>query len=112
MKGVNEGLKHSSRIWVNSTREAHGENMRTQFVAEGRVKLEVPELERFRTRAGDYAPSLPRVPKRCKVIEVEVAERLEKLRRVTRVKRVRKPISVEELKRVPRPRRKPRRLKE
>ncbi len=32
--------------------------MRTQLVGEGTTKLEVPELERFRTRAGDYAPSL------------------------------------------------------
>ncbi len=32
--------------------------MPTQFITEGATKLEVPELERFRTRAGDYAPSL------------------------------------------------------
>ncbi|KUO39323.1 MAG: hypothetical protein AVW05_01675 [Hadesarchaea archaeon DG-33] len=35
--------------------------MSTQLVNEGQTKLEVPELERFRTRAGDYAPSLTRV---------------------------------------------------
>lgn len=32
--------------------------MPTQFITEGTTKLEVPELEHFRTRAGDYAPSL------------------------------------------------------
>jgi tRNA (guanine26-N2/guanine27-N2)-dimethyltransferase len=32
--------------------------MSTQFITEGWTKLEVPELARFRTRAGDYAPSL------------------------------------------------------
>jgi len=32
--------------------------MLTQFITEGTTKLEVPELEHFRTRAGDYAPSL------------------------------------------------------
>ncbi len=32
--------------------------MHTQFIIEGTTKLEVPELEHFRTRAGDYAPSL------------------------------------------------------
>ena len=32
--------------------------MHTQFITEGTTKLEVPELEHFRTRAGDYAPSL------------------------------------------------------
>lgn len=32
-----------------------------QFITEGATKLEVPELERFRTPAGDYAPSLTRV---------------------------------------------------
>jgi tRNA (guanine26-N2/guanine27-N2)-dimethyltransferase len=32
--------------------------MTIQLITEGGVKLEVPELERFRTRAGDYAPSL------------------------------------------------------
>lgn len=32
--------------------------MSTQFITEGTTKLEVPELEHFRTRAGDYAPSL------------------------------------------------------
>ncbi len=37
------------------------EKMSTQLVSEGKVKLEVPELERFRTRAGDYAPSLTNV---------------------------------------------------
>lgn len=35
--------------------------MSTQFITEGAVKLEVPELSQFRTRAGDYAPSLTRV---------------------------------------------------
>ena len=35
--------------------------MKTQFITEGRTKLEVPELARFRTRAGDYAPSLAQV---------------------------------------------------
>ena len=38
-----------------------GGNLSTQLVNEGQTKLEVPELERFRTRAGDYAPSLTRV---------------------------------------------------
>ncbi|MCK4405733.1 MAG: tRNA (guanine-N1)-methyltransferase, partial [Hadesarchaea archaeon] len=32
--------------------------MTTQFITEGTTKLEVPELEHFRTRTGDYAPSL------------------------------------------------------
>ncbi len=32
--------------------------MLTQFIAEGAVKLEVPELARFQTRAGDYARAL------------------------------------------------------
>ncbi|MFQ6129722.1 MAG: tRNA (guanine(10)-N(2))-dimethyltransferase [Candidatus Hadarchaeaceae archaeon] len=32
--------------------------MPTQFITEGTTKLEVPQLEHFRTRAGDYAPSL------------------------------------------------------
>lgn len=35
--------------------------MPTQFITEGATRLEVPELERFRTPAGDYAPSLTRV---------------------------------------------------
>jgi len=35
-----------------------GKSMRTQFVIEGQTKLAVPELERFRTQAGDYAPNL------------------------------------------------------
>ena len=35
--------------------------MITQTITEGATKLEVPELERFRTRAGDYAPSLTEV---------------------------------------------------
>jgi len=39
----------------------NGRNLRIQFVAEGRVKLEVPELSQFRTQAGDYAPSLTSV---------------------------------------------------
>ena len=37
------------------------EKMKTEFVTEGRTKLEVPELAHFRTRAGDYAPSLAKV---------------------------------------------------
>ncbi len=32
--------------------------MKTQFVVEGRTRLEVPDPESFRTQAGDYAPSL------------------------------------------------------
>lgn len=35
--------------------------METRSVVEGRTRLEVPEPERFRTRAGDYAPSLTSV---------------------------------------------------
>ncbi len=35
--------------------------MSIQIVNEGQTKLEVPELESFRTRAGDYVPSLTRV---------------------------------------------------
>jgi len=35
--------------------------MPTQFIIEGKTKLEVPELAQFRTRAGDYAPSLTHV---------------------------------------------------
>jgi tRNA (guanine26-N2/guanine27-N2)-dimethyltransferase len=35
--------------------------MQTQVVIEGKIKLEVPELARFRTQAGDYAPSLTKV---------------------------------------------------
>lgn len=35
--------------------------MVTQVITEGATKLEVPELERFRTPAGDYAPSLTKV---------------------------------------------------
>jgi len=35
--------------------------MMTQVITEGITKLEVPELERFRTPAGDYAPSLTQV---------------------------------------------------
>lgn len=37
------------------------ERMVTQVITEGATKLEVPELERFRTPAGDYAPSLTKV---------------------------------------------------
>jgi tRNA (guanine26-N2/guanine27-N2)-dimethyltransferase len=37
------------------------EMMTTQIITEGITKLEVPELERFRTPAGDYAPSLTQV---------------------------------------------------
>jgi len=53
--------------------------MQTQFVVEGQVKLEVPELERFRTRAGDYAPSLTSVfynPRMelCRDISVSVVQ--------------------------------------
>ena len=56
-----------------------GETVQTQFVVEGRVKLEVPELERFRTRAGDYAPSLTSVfynPRMefCRDISVSVVQ--------------------------------------
>jgi len=35
--------------------------MMTQVITEGITELEVPELERFRTPAGDYAPSLTQV---------------------------------------------------
>ncbi len=35
--------------------------METRFVNEGRTKLEVPDPQRFQTRAGDYAPSLTHV---------------------------------------------------
>lgn len=35
--------------------------MKTRLVTEGEVKLEVPDPECFRTRAGDYAPSLTSV---------------------------------------------------
>jgi len=35
--------------------------MSTQLVTEGAIRLEVPELSRFRTPAGDYAPSLTHV---------------------------------------------------
>ena len=35
--------------------------MITQIITEGTTKLEVPELKRFRTPAGDYAPSLTQV---------------------------------------------------
>jgi len=38
-----------------------GEHTHVQLIAEGSVKLEVPELGRYRTRAGDYAPSLTKV---------------------------------------------------
>ena len=48
--GINSKL-HAGKI-------AAGEHMPTQFITEGTTKLEVPELEQFRTRAGDYAPSL------------------------------------------------------
>jgi tRNA (guanine26-N2/guanine27-N2)-dimethyltransferase len=53
--------------------------METQLVAEGHVKLEVPELSLFRTAAGDYAPSLtpvfynPRM-ELCRDISVAVAQ--------------------------------------
>lgn len=54
-------------------------NMRTQFITEGITKLEVPELERFRTPAGDYAPSLTRVfynplMELCRDISVSVVQ--------------------------------------
>jgi tRNA (guanine26-N2/guanine27-N2)-dimethyltransferase len=53
--------------------------MPTQLVMEGATKLEVPELERFRTPAGDYAPSLTRVfynplMELCRDISVSVAQ--------------------------------------
>lgn len=53
--------------------------MSIQLVTEGEVKLEVPELERFRTRAGDYAPSLTSVfynPRMefCRDVSVSVAQ--------------------------------------
>jgi tRNA (guanine26-N2/guanine27-N2)-dimethyltransferase len=35
--------------------------MSTQFIIEGKTKLEVPELKAFQTPTGDYAPSLTRV---------------------------------------------------
>lgn len=55
------------------------ESMFTQLVTEGKVELEVPKLERFRTRAGDYAPSLTRVfynPRMelCRDISVSVVQ--------------------------------------
>jgi len=53
--------------------------MSTQLVTDGKVKLEVPELERYRTPAGDYAPSLTSVfynPRMefCRDISVSVAQ--------------------------------------
>ncbi len=53
--------------------------MSTQFITEGAVKLEVPELAGFRTRAGDYAPSLTSVfynPRMelCRDISVSVVQ--------------------------------------
>ncbi len=53
--------------------------MLTQLLIEGRTKLEIPELERFRTRTGDYAPSLTRVfynphMEPCRDISVAVAQ--------------------------------------
>jgi tRNA (guanine26-N2/guanine27-N2)-dimethyltransferase len=53
--------------------------MNTQLVAEGEVKLEVPDLSRFRTPSGDYAPSLtpvfynPRM-ELCRDISVSAAQ--------------------------------------
>lgn len=38
-----------------------GEWSKIELVVEGSTKLEVPELERFKTPSGDYAPSLTRV---------------------------------------------------
>ncbi len=51
----------------------------TQLVNEGRTKLEVPRLERFQTRAGDYAPSLTPVfynphMELCRDISVSVVQ--------------------------------------
>lgn len=53
--------------------------MRTQLLVEGRTKLEVPEIGCFRTRTGDYAPSLTRVfynphMEPCRDISVAVAQ--------------------------------------
>ncbi len=53
--------------------------MRTQLVVEGRARLEAPELERYRTQAGDYAPSLTSVfynPRMefCRDISVSVVQ--------------------------------------
>ena len=53
--------------------------MTTQLITEGRVKLEVPELSRFKTPAGDYAPSLTHVfynPRMelCRDISVSAAQ--------------------------------------
>ena len=52
-----------------------------QVVIEGSTKLEVPELSKFRTRAGDYAPSLTRVfynphMEFCRDISVAVVQTL------------------------------------
>ncbi|MEW6221708.1 MAG: tRNA (guanine(10)-N(2))-dimethyltransferase [Candidatus Hadarchaeota archaeon] len=53
--------------------------MQTQLVAENTAKLEVPELSKFRTSAGDYAPSLTPVfynpqMELCRDISVAVAQ--------------------------------------
>ncbi|TES83426.1 MAG: tRNA (guanine(10)-N(2))-dimethyltransferase [Hadesarchaea archaeon] len=53
--------------------------MLTQLVNEGQTKLEVPKLERFQTRAGDYAPSLAPVfynphMELCRDISVSVVQ--------------------------------------
>ena len=56
--------------------------MLTQLITEGQTKLEVPELARFRTRAGDYAPSLAQVfynphAEFCRDISVSVLQVLD-----------------------------------
>jgi tRNA (guanine26-N2/guanine27-N2)-dimethyltransferase len=53
--------------------------MDTQLITEGEVKLEVPDLSRFKTAAGDYAPSLTPVfynPRMeiCRDISVSAAQ--------------------------------------
>ena len=53
--------------------------MKTRFVNEGLTKLEVPDPERFRTKSGDYAPSLTHVfynPRMelCRDISVSAAQ--------------------------------------
>ena len=56
-----------------------GERTNTQLITEGEVKLEVPDLSRFKTVAGDYAPSLtpvfynPRMEP-CRDISVSVVQ--------------------------------------
>lgn len=64
---------------VNAFRKLWSNDMRTEFVSEGQIKLEVPELAGFRTRTGDYAPSLTRVfynphMELCRDISISVAQ--------------------------------------